>query len=113
MTNVWLKSWSQHNSKVGENDNLRWYLGIYAAFGVGTAILYLVNGIFLACICTIRSARILHDSMYAAVMRAPLQFFESTTVGTILNRFSRDVYVADEVLSRYVRSSDRHFKTSG
>jgi ABC-type bacteriocin/lantibiotic exporter with double-glycine peptidase domain len=38
--------------------------------------------------------------MYASVMRAPLQFFESTTVGTILNRFSRDVYVADEVLSR-------------
>ena len=38
--------------------------------------------------------------MFAAVMRSPMRFFESTTVGTILNRFARDVYVADEMLGR-------------
>lgn len=47
-----------------------------------------------------RSARKLHDGMFAAVMRSPMTFFESTTVGAILNRFARDVYVADEMLGR-------------
>lgn len=104
-TNVWLKNWSQHNNVVGYNDNVKYYLSVYFALGLGTALLYLINGILLACVCVIRSARHLHDGMYAAVMRAPMQFFESTTVGTILNRFSRDVYVADEVLSRCVPES--------
>ena len=38
--------------------------------------------------------------MYESVMRSPLGFFESTPIGTVLNRFSRDVYVIDEVLAR-------------
>lgn len=90
----------QHNNETGENGSLSFYLGVYAALGVGTAILYYINGVVLNCVCVIRAARQLHDGMFAAVIRAPMQFFESTTVGTILNRFSRDVYVADEVLSR-------------
>lgn len=100
LTNVWLKNWSQHNKNVGYNDNVKYYLTVYFALGLGTACLYLLNGILLACVCVIRSARKLHDGMYGSVMRAPMTFFEGTTVGTILNRFSRDVYVADEMLSR-------------
>lgn len=33
-------------------------------------------------------------------MRSPMLFFEMTPIGTILNRFSRDIYVIDEVLAR-------------
>jgi len=33
-------------------------------------------------------------------MRSPMRFFETTPIGTILNRFSRDIYVIDEVLAR-------------
>lgn len=42
----------------------------------------------------------MHDGMFYAVMRSPMLFFETTPIGTILNRFSRDVYVIDEILAR-------------
>jgi len=37
---------------------------------------------------------------FNAVVRSPMRFFETTPIGTILNRFSRDIYVIDEVLAR-------------
>lgn len=38
--------------------------------------------------------------MLFAVIRAPLSFFEQTPMGRIMNLFSRDQYVIDEVLIR-------------
>ncbi|KAK4704436.1 hypothetical protein P7C70_g1781, partial [Phenoliferia sp. Uapishka_3] len=99
-TNVWLKNWSQRNSETGNNGNLPFYLGIYAAFGLGASLVYLANGLLLYSLCVIRSAKIMHDSMFKSVMRSPMRFFETTPLGTILNRFSRDVYVIDEMLAR-------------
>ncbi|KAI5478725.1 putative ABC metal ion transporter [Pseudohyphozyma bogoriensis] len=99
-TNVWLKNWSQRNQESEDNGNLRYYLGIYAAFGVGASTMFLANGLLLYSFCVVRSATIMHDSMFHAVIRSPMRFFETTPLGTILNRFSRDVYVIDEVLAR-------------
>ncbi|KAK4053428.1 hypothetical protein OIV83_001593 [Microbotryomycetes sp. JL201] len=99
-TNVWLKNWSQRNSETGNNGNLTYYLGIYAAFGVGAAAVLFANGVLLYSLCVIRSATIMHDRMFNAVLRSPMLFFETTPLGTILNRFSRDIYVIDEVLAR-------------
>ncbi|BGP53294.1 hypothetical protein JCM8202v2_000853 [Rhodotorula sphaerocarpa] len=99
-TNVWLKNWSQHNSDTGENGDVRYYLAIYALLGVGASIVFFLNGVLLYSLCVIRSAKLMHDRMFNAVIRSPMLFFETTPLGTILNRFSRDVYVIDEVLAR-------------
>ena len=56
-TNLWLKNWSQHNSESGSNANLTWYLGIYAAFGLGSSLMFLTNGLILYSFCVIRSAK--------------------------------------------------------
>jgi hypothetical protein len=39
-TNVWLKNWSQRNQENDNNGNLPYYLGVYAAFGVGASIMF-------------------------------------------------------------------------
>ncbi|KWU42263.1 P-loop containing nucleoside triphosphate hydrolase protein [Rhodotorula sp. JG-1b] len=99
-TNVWLKNWSQHNSDTGDNGNVTYYLAIYAMLGVGASLIFFLNGVLLYSLCVIRSAKLMHDRMFNAVIRSPMIFFETTPLGTILNRFSRDVYVIDEVLAR-------------
>jgi ATP-binding cassette subfamily C (CFTR/MRP) protein 1 len=37
------------------------------------------------------SSRYLHSAMLGSIMRSCMQFFESTPIGRILNRFSKDV----------------------
>jgi ATP-binding cassette subfamily C (CFTR/MRP) protein 1 len=96
-TNLWLKEWATHNAETGDNGNLVYYLGIYAALGLGASLTFLANGLLLYTLCVIRAAKVMHDSMFYAVMRSPMLFFETTPLGTILNRFSRDVYVIEFV----------------
>jgi ATP-binding cassette subfamily C (CFTR/MRP) protein 1 len=113
---VWLKNWSQHNNQRDDNTKTTWYLSIYFALGFSMGLMSLLNGLALYSFCIIRSAKVMHDSMFEAVIRSPMMFFETTpskhlvmhsgqeltciSVGTVLNRFSRDVYVIDEVLAR-------------
>lgn len=100
LTSLWLKYWSTTNAKVGEMRHIGYYLGVYAFLGCLTSLQAFVNGITLYAFCAIRSSKKMHDGMFECVMRAPMSFFDTTPVGTILNRFSRDVFVIDEVLSR-------------
>ena len=46
----------------------------------------------------IKASRRLHDDMLRSVLRARIEFFDTNPVGRILNRFSADVGISDEVL---------------
>ena len=46
----------------------------------------------------INSSKHLHTSMLSAVLRAPILFFDTNPIGRILNRFSRDIGIMDELL---------------
>lgn len=100
MGNVWLKHWSEVNSKYGANPHVSRYLGIYLALGLSSALSTLIQTIILWVFCTIRGSRYLHSIMAASVLRAPMVFFETTPIGRILNRFSNDIYKVDELLGR-------------
>ncbi|SCV04479.1 LAMI_0H16468g1_1 [Lachancea mirantina] len=100
LSNVWLKHWSEVNTKYGYNPSVVKYLGIYFLLGLGSALSSLVQTVILWIYCTIHGSRYLHDSMASAVLRAPMSFFETTPIGRILNRFSNDIYKVDELLGR-------------
>jgi ABC-type multidrug transport system fused ATPase/permease subunit len=48
------------------------------------------QGIGLA-ICLMQGAANLHNSAVSAVMKSPMAFFDTTPVGRIINRFSKDL----------------------
>ena len=52
---------------------------------------------------TLEAAHILHKFSLANVMRSPIAFFDVTPVGRVLNRFSKDVDVMDNVLPMTIR----------
>ncbi|KAH7122420.1 multidrug resistance-associated protein 1 [Dendryphion nanum] len=97
---VWLKHWSETNQRYGGNPHVGKYIGVYFAFGVGSAALVVVQTLILWIFCSIEASRKLHERMAFAIFRSPMSFFETTPAGRILNRFSSDIYRVDEVLAR-------------
>ena len=75
------------------------FLGVYAALGFSQALFDLLTAFALA-LGGIFASRKLHDSMMDSIMHAPMSFFDTTPLGRILNRFSKDVYTIDETIPR-------------
>ncbi|KAL2282719.1 hypothetical protein FJTKL_10350 [Diaporthe vaccinii] len=98
--NFWLKDWAEANSRIGANDDVGKYIGIYFAFGIGSSSLTVVQTLILWIFCSIEASRKLHERMAKAIFRSPMSFFDTTPAGRILNRFSSDIYRVDEVLAR-------------
>lgn len=47
---------------------------------------------------TLRAGRILHRELLVNIMRLPLRFFDTTPVGRIMSRFSKDIESLDTTL---------------
>ncbi|KAE8330642.1 P-loop containing nucleoside triphosphate hydrolase protein [Aspergillus sergii] len=96
---LWLSFWASNKFP---QLSLGQYLGIYAGITAGqAAILYL----FSVCVTTFAanaSRVMLEDAMYR-LLRAPTSFFDTTPLGRIINRFSKDVQVLDNELGETLR----------
>ena len=79
------------------------YLGIYAVFSAAQVAFVLFSSFSLA-IASIFASRTLHAKMLKNILRSPMSFFDTTPLGRVLNRFSKDIYTIDEVIPRSVRS---------
>ncbi|KAF8216283.1 multidrug resistance-associated ABC transporter [Mycena galopus ATCC 62051] len=102
--NLALRSWGEHNREAGDNSSMIKYLLIYGAFSLSSTLLGGISNVVMWVACSLRSSKRLHDSMLASLMNAPLGFFELTPTGRTLNLFSRDIYVVDQLLARYVQN---------
>ncbi|RIA93900.1 ATP-binding cassette transporter 1 [Glomus cerebriforme] len=95
-TNIFLKYWSSQES----NENILLYFAIYGLLGLIFSIMTIFQTILLWVFCAIRAARKLHQQMLHGIIRSPMSFFDTTPLGRILNRFSKDIYTIDELLPR-------------
>ncbi|KAI0819664.1 metal resistance protein YCF1 [Trametes gibbosa] len=102
-----LRAWGEHNRETGDNKGAGIYLIGYGLFSLSSTLLGTMAAILIWVLCSVRSARRLHDAMLNAIMHAPLTFFELTPTGRILNLFSRDTYVVDMILARVIQGSVR------
>ncbi|KAH3686130.1 hypothetical protein WICPIJ_002894 [Wickerhamomyces pijperi] len=102
VSNVWLKHWSEVNSDEGSNSNVGMYLGVYLGLGLAASSAVLLQSILLWQYVSIEASKYFHSNMVNSVLRARMQFFETTPIGRILNRFSNDIYKIDEVIARTI-----------
>jgi ATP-binding cassette subfamily C (CFTR/MRP) protein 1 len=94
----WLSFWSENRE-----DNTPWfYLGIYMLINVFVITLTLGKEIFVR-ITGWNASQSLFRELLVAVMHAPMSFFDTTPMGRVINRFSKDVYTVDEQLPQTMR----------
>ncbi|KAJ7918968.1 multidrug resistance-associated ABC transporter [Mycena leptocephala] len=103
-SNLALRSWGERNRETGNNSSMFKYLMIYGLFSLSATLLGCLSYVIMWILCSLRSSKRLHDSMLTALMNAPLGFFELTPTGRTLNLFSRDIYVVDQLLARFVQN---------
>ncbi|WFD36272.1 hypothetical protein MCUN1_003150 [Malassezia cuniculi] len=107
---VVLKQWSAANTNPNGRSMesiSRLYLTLYSLAGFGEAIGFCIMPLILFTWLVIASSRRIHDTLFNNVIHYPLQWFESVPSGRLLNLFSRDVSVMDEVLPRVIHAMIR------
>lgn len=98
MTSLWLSWWT--SDKFGLS--LGQYIGVYAGLGAAQALLMFAFMVSLSIFGTTASKNMLRQATFR-VLRAPMSFFDTTPLGRITNRFSRDVDVMDNNLTDAMR----------
>ncbi|KAL8691451.1 MAG: hypothetical protein Q9218_003334 [Villophora microphyllina] len=97
-TSLWLSYWT--SNKFGYSVGT--YIGTYAALGVAQALLMFAFSVALSVLGTTSSKVMLQNAM-TRVLRAPMGFFDTTPLGRITNRFSKDVDTMDNTLTDSIR----------
>ncbi|KAG0214931.1 Multidrug resistance-associated protein 1 [Mortierella sp. GBA30] len=92
-SDYWLRLWVPNT--LNATDSL--YLGVYGAFITCFAFAVLIRGLWFAHEAT-RKSKELHDRAFKSVMRAPMSFFETTSLGRILSAFSKCMFTVDDTL---------------
>lgn len=77
------------------------YLYVYGCLIAVIGTFNLLRSVLFVNFFTGNSKR-LHDKMFGKVVNASMEFFDSTSSGQILNRFSKDMQANDEFLPRTI-----------
>ncbi|KAJ2635833.1 hypothetical protein GGF40_003368 [Coemansia sp. RSA 1286] len=110
-SNFWLKNWASKNEKSMEpmpptdpaehtlsqqqQEDVMYYLVVYGLLGLLGAGLGSLRSLILQANCSIKASEKTHYSMLKGVMRSPMEYFDRTPMGRIVNRFSSDILTVD------------------
>ena len=93
-TTIWLSYWSEN--KFG-NKLAGFYIGIYIMFTftslISTFIFSVITFTF-----SLNASKKLHSAAVKSILHVPMSFIDTTPIGTIINRFSKDIDVLDNEL---------------
>ena len=101
-SDFWLARWSNHLSD-GTYATGFW-LGIYGLL-VGGSTIFMVLRTTSMSLFGIRSSRQLHHDLARSVLGKTIAWFDRTPAGRIINRFTKDLYVIDMLLSMMLEFS--------
>ncbi|XP_066905600.1 multidrug resistance-associated protein 1 [Halyomorpha halys] len=100
-SNLWLSSWSDdHSTMINGTQDIgkrNMYLGVYSLFGIGQTIATFFCSLawYIGCV---NAGIHLHNILLLNIMRSPMSFFDTTPQGRILNRFSKEIDVLDNLI---------------
>lgn len=93
LSSYWLGVWS--DDTLGET--IAFYMGIYFVLSVGQALMSAIVSV-LGAYGSVWASKVLHERMLTSMLRAPMYFFDSTPIGRIINRFTKDMSQIDTML---------------
>ncbi|GAB1607734.1 resistance-associated 1-like [Argonauta hians] len=108
--NIWLSQWTDdpflkntNNTGTPDYNTKNYiYLGVYGTVGFIQGIIVLCYALMYAR-GTIKAAAALHYQVLENIVHCPMAFFDTTPIGRIVNRFSRDIDVVDNNLAFIIR----------
>lgn len=83
------------DTKTHADVDVWYYLGVYALLGVIYTLLSLLREVTVF-VGSLKASRDIHQALLSNVMRAKGRFFDSTPLGRIMNRFSKDLEAIDQ-----------------
>lgn len=104
MSSYWLVYWQHDSFNIPQGA----YMGIFAALGVSQAFWFFASGAMFA-VLSYFASKTLHRMAIERVMHAPMSFFETTPLGRVMNRFSKDIDTIDNMLSDAMRMFSNTF----
>ncbi|CAF4075111.1 unnamed protein product, partial [Rotaria sordida] len=102
-TNIWLSKWTDKMKVITTTNNTSsrksqiYYMNIYSALGITQGFLAFAMQLMQKLVAYI-AGRKLHWFILIGILHAPISFFDTTPIGRIINRFSKDIEAVDSAL---------------
>lgn len=95
---LWLSYWTSDQFGL----STEFYIIIYCALGVSESVF---STLYCLALYTsiLTAAKNLHEKAIQQILRSPIKFFDTTPLGRIINRLSKDVDSCDNMLSESCR----------
>ena len=91
-SSIWLGIWAGDGED--PEHGVVYYISIYVVLSVLTVITLLIANL-VGYAGSVSASCLLHADLISSLMRAPISFFDSTPLGRITNRMSKDVNMLD------------------
>ncbi|KAG6623523.1 ATP-binding Cassette (ABC) Superfamily [Phytophthora cinnamomi] len=95
LATVWISYWSEEASKYP--DSQMYYVYVYMLINLAYAVLLFIRVVLLY-LGSLHASRLLFNKLLNQILRAPTSFFDTTPLGRIVNRMSKDIYTLDEAI---------------
>lgn len=98
-SSVWLSFWTENKFK---NRSESFYMGLYSFF-VFAGYLFMTSQFTLLCYMGISASKILNLKAVKRILHTPMAYMDTTPLGRILNRFTKDTDSLDNELTENLR----------
>ena len=100
--NLWLAAWSSDPSATTDAGKRNFYLAVYGALGFLESLSVLV-AVLAVTVGTLRASVALHRELLHHILGSTMAFFDTTPIGRIVNRFSKDMDEVDLMIPMHVK----------